>query len=486
MRRRLIPPVALWFALSCSDGSGPGSNSVSFSAGNQQTDTVFAELSQALNVTVRAAPRGTVVRFEALPFDSLHSGAGVYVGSLTSQFYSTFLADSTDDSGEAHALIKLGTMAGTGHLKVTVPTLNLEAIATFTILPGHAFRVMAFPKDTALFASRMFQARGAVTDRFGNPRTDPVTYTGLNGNVTVSSTGQVVATAISRASYEVRAGNAADTGYVSVVPTGAIAALRFPASGSAPELDMFQLDGSALKVLTTVTLPTYDDPNPRWSPDGSRIVYSSGVSSASRLFTVTTSGVVSRLIPSPPVDLVAEVWPHYTHDGAYVYFAGRPTTTNYMIWRVASDGSGAVRISPDSVSGTAEVRPAPSSDGNRLAYVYVTYYGTATIRIKYFGSDTTSTWYVNGNTPRWDPVADRLAYVQQYGGPIWVVNADGTAGRVVSAPQHQYEERTFDWSPDGQWIVARGTNVLELINVASGLTLPLGYSSNMNMPTWRP
>ncbi len=486
MRRRLTLPVTLCFALSCSDGSGPGSNSISFSAGNAQTDTVFAELSQALNVRVRGAPRGTVVRFEALPVDSLNSAAGVYVGSLTSPFYGTFLADSTDASGEAHALIKLGVIAGTGRLKVAVPTLNLEATATFTILPGHAFRVLAFPKDTALFASRMFQARGAVTDRFGNPRTDPVTYTGLNGNVTVSSNGQVVATAISRASYEVRAGNVADTGYVSIVPNGTIAALRLPANGSTPELVMFQLDGSELKVLTTLTIPTYDDPNPRWSPDGSRIVFSAGASTASRLFTVTTSGVVSRLIPSPPVGLIAEVWPHYTHDGAYIYFAGRPTTTNYMIWRVANDGTGAVRISPDSVSGTAEVRPAPSSDGNRLAYVYVTYSGTANIRIKYFGPDTTSTWYVNGNTPRWDPVANRLAYVRQYGGPILVVNGDGTAEHVVSAPDHLYEERTFDWSPDGQWIVARGTNVLELINVSSGLTLPLGYSSNMNMPTWRP
>jgi len=190
------------------------------------------------------------------------------------------------------------------------------------------------------------------------------------------------------------------------------------------------------------------------------------------------------LIPSPPVDLVAEIWPHYTHDGAFVYFSGRPNGTNFMIWRVASDGTGAVRISPDSVSWAAEVRPAPSVDGKRVAYVYFT--GATTIRMKYFNPDTTSSWYLNGTTPRWDPVGDRLAYLQSYGGPISMVNGDGTGARVISEPGRSYEERTFDWSPDGQWIVARGVNTLELLNVASGLTLPLGYSSNMNMPTWRP
>ena len=459
-------------------------HAISFPEGNQQTDTVFAELSQALNVMVRGAPRGTVVRFESLPSDSVQSAPGLYVESLTSQFYSTFLADSTDDAGEAHALIKLGAVAGTGRLKVTVPALDLEAVATFTVLPGHAYHVMAFPKDTALFVSRTLQARGAVTDRFGNRRTDPVAYANLSGNATASATGEITATAIGRAMYEVRSGSVADTGYVSVVPSGTIAAMRIPVSGSAPELVMFQLDGSGLTVLAPLSIPTFDDPNPRWSPDGSRIVYSSGVGGLSRLFTVTPTGDVARLIPSPPADLVAEIWPHYTHDGAYVYFSGRPTGTNFMIWRVASDGTGAVRISPDSVSWAAEVRPAPSVDGKRVAYVYFT--GATTIRMKYFNPDTTSSWYLNGTTPRWDPVGDRLAYLQSYGGPISIVNGDGTGARVISAPGRSYEERTFDWSSDGQWIVARGVNTLELLNVASGLTLPLGYSSNMNMPTWRP
>jgi len=54
---------------------------------------------------------------------------------------------------------------------------------------------------------------------------------------------------------------------------------------------MFQLDGSGLTVLAPLSTPRFDDPNPRWSPDGGRIVYSSGVGGLSRLFTVTPTGM---------------------------------------------------------------------------------------------------------------------------------------------------------------------------------------------------
>jgi hypothetical protein len=174
MVRRLVFSTVLCAVLACSEGTGLGSDGLVFTAGDQQTDTISAELSQALNVRVVGAQRGTVVRFEALPFDSLNPQADVYVAAITSQFFGTFLADSTDASGEAYALIRLGAIAGTARLQVTVPTLGREAIATFTVQPGHAYRVVAMPKDTVLYVSRSFQAHGAVTDRYGNTRTDPV------------------------------------------------------------------------------------------------------------------------------------------------------------------------------------------------------------------------------------------------------------------------------------------------------------------------
>ena len=48
--------------------------------------------------------------------------------------------------------------------------------------------------------------------------------------------------------------------------------------------------------------------------------------------------------------------------------------------------------------------------------------------------------------------------------------------------------RGLTWSSDGRWIVARnaGTNRLDLIEAASGHTLPLPFTAGMGFPAWKP
>jgi len=89
-------------------------------------------------------------------------------------------------------------------------------------------------------------------------------------------------------------------------------------------------------------------------------------------------------------------------------------------------------------------------------------------------------------TPRWDPVGDRIAYCSRTGGRFPVVNGDGTGARVISAPGRSYESGTFDWSLTDSGSLPVESTRWNFLNVASGLTLLFGYSSNMNMPTWRP
>jgi len=88
--------------------------------------------------------------------------------------------------------------------------------------------------------------------------------------------------------------------------------------------------------------------------------------------------------------------------------------------------------------------------------------------------------------PRWSPVAETIAFVQQYGGPVSVVHSDGTGVRQVTPAGRAYEEESLTWSSDGVWLVARASGTLELINAASGVTLPLGYATAFVEPAWKP
>jgi Tol biopolymer transport system component len=65
---------------------------------------------------------------------------------------------------------------------------------------------------------------------------------------------------------------------------------------------------------------------------------------------------------------------------------------------------------------------------------------------------------------------------------------DGSEQRIISTPLRTYDPG-IDWSPDGKWIVVRPNNApaLDLINVESGLTLPLAFTrGELDLPAWRP
>jgi Tol biopolymer transport system component len=66
-----------------------------------------------------------------------------------------------------------------------------------------------------------------------------------------------------------------------------------------------------------------------------------------------------------------------------------------------------------------------------------------------------------------------------------VINADGTGVRQVSADGRSYQALGLDWSPDGQWLVARSDSTVDLIQVATGLTLPLGYATGYTLASWK-
>lgn len=468
-------------------GTGPKATSLQVVYGDSVTDTILSLPAQALVVEVRGETgglvAGTVVRFQSLAVSSADPyTVGVFVGPITSRFFSTFVADSTDSRGRASAMIQLGRRAGSGKVLVVAPEFGLQDTARFTILPGRAALVVAQPKDTALYAGKAFQSRAVVTDQFGNPRSDPVTYTSPTPAVSVTPSGSVTAgSALVRGFYTASAGPSSDTGWVSVVPQGTLAALQTtPFAGHGSGIVVCNVDGSGYQWLGPGG--SYYNAAPSWSPAGTALAFGENAGSRSWVYTSDLAGTERALLTVGDSGLTIASWPAYSHDGAYVYFSGA-TTANFGLWRANADGTSPHLLYTDP-SGLAW-RSSPSPDGTRLAFTNASK-APAGVQVLTLATKTVSTWEVVGHTPRWSPVGEVIAFVAPYGGPVSVMNSDGTGVRQVSPGGRTYGETSLTWSSDGTWLVARGPTTLELINVATGATLPLGYSTAFIEPAWKP
>ncbi|HEU4648377.1 MAG TPA: hypothetical protein VFS33_04910 [Gemmatimonadales bacterium] len=452
-------------------------------AGANGSDTAFAKLSQALVVEVtdnagRPAP-GLVVRFEGVPYPQEKGyGHEVWVMSLSSPVPEGFIADTTDAQGQAAVLIQMGRIAGAAHLRVTVPKHGLTAQVDYTVLPGAPVRVRAAPVDTGVYVGSHVQLRGAVLDQHDNARSDPVTYTAGSTVVSVTSSGLVEGLALGRGDVVVHAGDFTDTTKVSVVPRGMLAAHR--ATDNA--LVLFNLDGSGVTSLTTIG--HRDGGAAVWAPSGDRLALGTVVGLGLQIFTVPIGGAVQPLV-QPVDDFESQAWPHYSWDGQWIYFSGTARSGPTSLWRAKSDGTGAERLWPDPINPCCGLvwRPSPSPDGSRLAYVEG--YG-AEIRVLDIATRTPSSWSVPGQIPRWSPTRDLIAFVAPYGGALSIMDGNGNNVRRVSAPGQIYWEGLFSWSPDGAWLAARSLTSIELLNIDTGLVIPLGYTTALDSPSWRP
>lgn len=457
------------------DATAPPPAGLRILRGDGVTDTILTTLDQTLLVEVRTETgvpvRGTQVRFDPV----VRAGQpDVYITPPSSMTFTTLLDDTTNALGRLEVRVKLGVHAGAAKLRLSAPQLGFQDTARYTILPGKPAQVVVTPGDTAVYAGASFQASATVLDTWGNLRTDQATFAPITG-VNVTSTGEVTAGAdIARASYTATFAGRTGTGMVSIVPHATLVA--YQATSTAPELPglvMFNLDGSGYHQIA----PIHHVEGLALAPSGTTFVFGGNLQpGGSWIYTSDLSGNVQRLGTPGDSGVGWASWPVYSPDGQTLYFTGY-AVVGYSLWRADADGRNPHLIYADP-SGIAW-RESLSPDGTRLAF---TAENPAIIRVYTIASGSVSSWSVPGHTPRWSPTSDSIAFATQHGGALKLMSSDGTGVRLVA--NRTYGETSIAWSPDGAWLVARGTAVLELINVATGLTLPLVYSGALVEPAW--
>ena len=472
---------------SCSSSTEPGEHSslLRFVSGEGVTDTVQAFLGQPLIVEIHdssgaPAPIGTVVSFGAM--DSPRAGPEAWLQALTTTTYSYFVNGTTDAAGRTSVLVRLGTTAGTVRIVITVPTLNILDTARFTANPGAATQALIVPLDTALFVGKSFTLRGGVADQWGNPRPDPVTWSTARPGISVTRNGVVTASAIGRFTIAASTPQGPTTSNVSVVPTGRL--VGSDAAGT--ELVTADMDGSNFTTLASVT----DDGrgvNPAWIPGTNTVVYATVDNGTKRLYKVDVGGVPQPFFSAalPYVTMQAEPTP--SADGKWVYFSAydsRCVPDDYCLYRARADGSSAEMLGDVISTSRANWHPAPSPNGARVAFELDGGYTYGTVQQIDVAARTYVSSAVSGDAPAWSPDGTRIAYLASppSGGGLVVMNPDATNARTfVGGPLGG----PLAWSPDSKWVIGRGWETIELVNVATGEVLPLPWAFYLRSASWK-
>lgn len=469
----------LAFAFACGDTSGPRSG-LNIVSGAGLSDTAGSILQPPLTVALldgNLQPMsGQTVYF--------NTSSVLLVAPIDNPgFVIDRLPVITDANGQAAVWVEFKLAAGTGKIVIEAPS-GQSVEAHYTVLPGAPAHVRADPTDTVLYIGGAAIYRPFITDANGNRRPDTPTYQyqSLSGAIAVSAAGRATGVAIGRGSVAMTALGFADTVWVSVTPAGRVAAEYSASDLGGGYVVVTNLDGSAFDTIPG-SFPGGGSPD--WSPVDRTLVLNGG-SSPPYLFSMDTTGHTRRVITDPLMR--SEWYPRYAHDGSYIYFTGIDSVTNcWGVWRVQPGGSGLDHV----VADTSDCGPyvyvgppsphyasSPSPDGTQLVYA------GHTLRVRTLGTGADTSLGVVGDVPRWSPTGEWIAYDSL--GTLMLIHPDGSSNRTLLYRGAQEFLPGVAWSPDGQWLIYRGYDRLVLLQLATGLRLPLATTIGLADPTWQP
>ena len=508
--RRFAPLVALLTLAACHDATGPGPEGsgplrVLERPLTTDHDTVDTWLPGALRIGIydsagNALPK-RMVSIRAVSADTTTAiGAALFVGypGVADEWWglgagngATALWLPTDSAGELRVPIRFGRLAGRVGARVSLvgDDANSGYTVWFTVHPGAAMGIALLPHDTAVYVERTYQLRALVLDRYGNVRPEQPTVAGDSSAATVTSAGLVTGKAFGRVRHRAAWGAFTDTAWASVVPHGTLSAIASYPS----RLILVNLDGSEYRATEkSVGYIT-------WAPSGTRMAIQDNGGATPYCYyegfaaVLDTLGSETQLLPVGDCSsfMEAQRSPHFSHDEAWVYFeraryASGPGSFGSTIFRIHPDGTGLEPvIAPTDTAALAGMDPAPSPSGRYLAYR--TYDPYPDLKFRVLDTSTGVTTTITGaDGARWMQRADTLvALSASISRPLVLLRPDGSEVRSVPHGADWPGSFPYALSPDGQWaVVQRG--VLELVNLESGLELPLAFTVGMGSPAWRP
>jgi Tol biopolymer transport system component len=242
---------------------------------------------------------------------------------------------------------------------------------------------------------------------------------------------------------------AAAAGASGEIPNGRIVFVRFVPS---EQYDLFKIRGDGTGLVRLTHSRPYDE-EPRWSPDGRRML----ALADGRLVLRSVNGRLLRRLPAAGFEA------HWSPDGRLIaYLVGRcPDPTGKGddscadLWVIRPDGSGRRRLAAEGVDLTVVRRPyAWAPDGRRIVYTRYAAPGGLAIVSARDARTRNLRGTAPGGDPDWSPDGRWIAFSRQrgpfLGSDLFRVAPAGTGLQRIARGGRDVSRGT--WSPDSSHI----------------------------------
>ncbi len=258
-----------------------------------------------------------------------------------------------------------------------------------------------------------------------------------------------------------------------------------PKDNRAKRLAIMDYDGANVQYLTdssTIVIA------PRFSPDGSRILYTSFSSGFPRIYEMDLASVQSRSLEEQPGTMTFA--PRYAPDGQSVVFS-LEQGGNTDIYAMNSRSGGASRLTS---SPSIETAPSFSPDGAQIVFESDRS-GTQQLYVMPAGGGE-PVRISNGagryGTPVWSPRGDLIAFTKQHQGRfhIGVMRTDGSEERLLTS---SFLDEGPTWAPNGRVIMftrqgagASGEPALYSVDISGRNLRRVPTEGPASDPAWSP